>query len=42
MLMPKEKLSPGFVKKKMLINGVKTDMIVPVNSLDRVKHLIIE
>ncbi len=40
--MPKEILEPGFVKKKMIINGVKTDMIVPISGLDEVKHLIIE
>ena len=42
MFMPKEKLSPGFVKKKMNINGVIDDVIVPINSLDEVKHLIVE
>ena len=40
--MPREKLSPGFVKKKMNFNGVIDEVIVPINSLERVKHLIVE
>ena len=40
--MPREKLSPGFVKKKMNINGVIDEVIVPINSLERVKHLIVD
>lgn len=40
--MPAKKIRPKFVKKKMLINGVKTDMIVPVSGLDEWKELIVE
>ena len=42
MVMPKEKLEPGFVKKKMNFNGVIDEVIVPINGLDEVKHLIVE
>ena len=40
--MPKEKLSPGFVKKKMNFNGVIDEVIVPVSGLDEWKDLIVE
>jgi hypothetical protein len=40
--MGRVKLEEGFVRKKMLINGVKADVIVPISGLDEVKHLIIE
>ncbi|MFT4283151.1 MAG: hypothetical protein ACMXX6_01870 [Candidatus Woesearchaeota archaeon] len=40
--MPTEKIRPKFVKKKMNINGVIDEVIVPVSGLDEVKHLIVE
>ena len=40
--MSREKLDPRFVKKKMNINGVIDEVIVPVKSLEKVKHLIVE
>ena len=42
MFMPREKLDPEFVRKKMLINGVKCDVVVPISGLDEWKDLIVE
>jgi hypothetical protein len=40
--MGRVKVDEGFIRKKMLINGVKADVIVPISGLDEWKELIIE